>query len=82
MRDPKTHAKVLALRWEEVGQAVTIASLRDDFLPRERLVHLRDRIHRANHAHRKATGWDYHSSANPPFWVHNNEIIPDTEEEA
>ena len=92
MRDPKTHAKVLAKRWDAVCDAQL--QLRDKFgtdLKRWRkLSRLRDRVHRAEHAHRTATKWRYtpgmdtkwSSTRTQPFWVHDGEIIPDTEEDA
>lgn len=86
MRDPKAHAKVLALRWWAVADAQL--QLRDKFgidLKRwRRLARLRDLIHRVENAHRKATKWDYYyyTSANSPYWKYDGEIIPDTEEDA
>ena len=82
MRDPKTHAKVLAKRWDAVCDAQLQAKFETSLMRWRRLARLGDRIHRAGHAHRTSTKWIYDPWSTPPCWQHDGEIIPDTEEEA
>ena len=79
MRDPKTHAKVLALREDTVGNALDAST---PFSDREaRLGALYDRLlelHNPVHGFRR---WLYDPHTAPPSWRHT-EVIPDTKEEA
>lgn len=79
MRDPKTHAKVLALRWKAVGRALNLASLRDDFFARRRLTRLHRRVTAAMDHHRDKTGWGYvpPTRRSSGFWTYTE---TDTEE--
>lgn len=80
MRDPKAHAKVLALRYAEVRRQQG----RDAWnrVRAWRLLGLISLLRRAKAAHLERTGWVYNPHANPPHWCHGTEIIPDTEEDA
>lgn len=71
MRDPKTHAKVLALRWKAVGGAVNLATLRGDFTARNRLMHLQQRVIDVMDLHEGKTGWAYTplGGRNLSFWT-------------
>jgi len=79
MRDPKAHAKVLALRWGAVGRAWNLATHRSDFIARTRLMHLHQRVVEVVNLHKGKTGWRYTppSGRHPGFWDYT-EI--DTEE--
>lgn len=76
MRDPKTHAKVLALRWETLWRGVREE---DDQPRKERLIKLRSRATGAMGDHQDRTGWIYAPWHKPPQWQYT-ETIPDTEE--
>ena len=76
MRDPKTHAKVLALR---VRKLSGIYGPIPDGRP-ARIKRLYRQLRMAIDEHEAATGWFY-AIHGAPRWMHT-EIIPDTEEEA
>ena len=71
MRDPKTHAKVLVLRWRAVGRALNRATLRGDFIARGRLGNLQQRVIEAIDLHETKTGCVYTPTCgrNPGFWT-------------
>lgn len=83
MRDPKAHAKVLALREDAVHRARTAARFQG--LPRfarwDRLTELLGLIAGTRDDHRHSTGWEYLIWTTPPSWQHTT-IIPDTEEQS
>lgn len=79
MRDPKTHAKVLALRWNRMYDEEPSTEGEER---RSRLLILRERVAGAVGDHQDRTGWLYCVWLSPPVWKHNTEIIPDTEEDA
>ena len=79
MRDPKTHAKHLALRQEAVQEALNAAPVGSQRW--SRLVVLDSQIGHKRGTHEYGTGWIYLLWASPPFWRHTT-IIPDIEEEA
>ena len=81
MRDPKTHAKVLATR----RRAASRASKKTHWhTPRwNRLLKLKRHIKAAQARHRLETEWAYEwTTAGQGLWVHGTKIIRDTEEEA
>ena len=78
MRDPKTHAKVLALREEAVREAEVAARRKDSIERWERLTILLGRVRGGNAGHRYRTGWSYDQWTTPPCWRHIT-IIPDRE---
>lgn len=76
MRDPKTHAKVLAMRFRELAELYGhVADDRSAGINR-----LQERLRAAIEQHEDDTGWFY-AMHGEPHWEHT-EIIPDTEEEA
>ena len=78
MRDPKTHAKVLALRWEALWRTIQGEAGPDRL---ERLLVLSSRINGLIEDHQERTGWVYAVMPSPPRWQYAETII-DTEEEA
>lgn len=74
MRDPKTHAKVLAQRTDAVLEALHTADVGSQRWVR--LVILSSQVWHKREAHRHRTG-----AAHPPRGRHTT-IIPDTEEDA
>ena len=81
MRDPKTHAKVLAVRRRATGRAVKQAHYRTHRWGR--LMVLKRRLKATQKRHARATGWSYEwLTTGEGLWRHGTEIIPDTEEEA
>lgn len=79
MRDPKTHAKVLALREDALWQA-RIRTLRTGDAQRSlRLGDLLGLIQGTHNDHRHLTKWEYVIWTTPPHWRHTT-IIPDNEE--
>lgn len=76
MRDPKAHAKVLAMRFRKLSEFY-------GHVPDERLAsinRLQERLRSALERHEDDTGWFY-AMHGEPQWQHT-EIIPDAEEEA
>ena len=76
MRDPKTHAKVLARRFRKLSDLY--GSIPDD--RPARINQLNERLRSALEQHEDDTGWFY-AMHGEPHWQHT-EIIPDTEEDA
>lgn len=73
MRDPKAHAKHLALRHQRVFDAAIEA--KDPI--GGRLWKLSSRIANAADRHYSLTDWRYHYHATPPHWTHTT-THPDT----
>lgn len=80
MRDPKTHAKVLAKREHAIHLARLAAYRSGDSAREERLVDLLGRTQQELDDWHKRTGWSYVHWANPPYWRYVV-LIPDTEED-
>lgn len=81
MRDPKTHAKVLAQRGNTVLGALVAVHGSGGSDREERFEDLLGRIENDRRDWQRRTGWYYDHLSNPPSWRHT-EIIPDTEEES
>lgn len=79
MRDPKTHAKVLALRLRAVSEATDDAWRAGDYDRWEQLRSLRDRIESAETDHVDSARWFYDLGRDLPVWrcstiVHDNGV--------
>ena len=74
MRDPKYHAKILALRTDAVMEAVHNSGVGSQRWAR--LVILSSQVWHKREAHRRRTGAAY------PLSRRHVEIVPDTKEEA
>lgn len=82
MRDPKTHAKVLAERSQAVERAWRDAFDKHDRPRRIRIGRLITRLEKMSDLHYISTGWRYIIEGyGTAYWQHT-EVIPDTEEEA
>ena len=82
MRDPKTHAKVLAKREHALDRAAWDARHAGDGGRAVRIFALLVRVQRDIEIWRDRTGWVYSPWHDlEPHWTHIT-IIPDTEEEA
>lgn len=81
MRDPKTHAKVLARRANALYEARNAVPRASHWGRWRRLVNLSGLVEGAISDHHHRTGWIYHQWTTPPHWRHTT-IIPDTEETA
>lgn len=80
MRDPKTHAKVLAVRRRAVGRAVKQAHHKTHRWNRLRSLQRRVRTRLGQHT--QDTAWSYEwLTTGEGLWRHGDEIIPDTEED-
>lgn len=78
MRDPKTHAKILALRRRDVVQAIVEAERQLDVHRLVKLYGLLDLLNRVVGRHSQETRWFY----DPPtrMWSHVPKM-PETEED-
>ena len=78
MRNPKTHAKVLAKRFRTLSKLY-------GYVPADRparINQLDEQLRSAIERHEYGTGWFYSMYGEPHWQHHYTEIIPDTEEEA
>lgn len=76
MRDPKTHAKVLALRFRKLLKLY-------GYVPADRparINQLDERLRSAIEQHEYDTGWFYSMYGKPHWQRQHVEIIPDIEE--
>ena len=80
MRDPKTHAKVLAKRRRAVVDERIAAMSSGDERRQRRLAQLYDILAYVQTWEGDRVRWDYDPYGRSPCW-HRTEIIPDTDEE-
>lgn len=82
MRDPKTHAKTLALRSQAAGRAWEDALDQDDQRRCRHIEMLISRLEKLSVLNYISTGWEYIvEDDGTAYWKHL-EYVPDTEEEA